>query len=454
AALIAGAYVVWVEATPMRLRVHQWWGQVITVAGVGASMVAVALTGGVDSGYLLLSISPVILAAAFLGARVGIEAALLAAGTLIAVAQFAGQDPVTGTTLVFGALYVMLGTAFAQARRILTEARQRTAEAQAAARSHQRLVTAHRLLDRLAELIESAHLSPHEVARETVRAVRAVLPTAGVAVKLAGPGGPTTVAVEGRRYQPHKEEFPLLMEDRHLGSVGVATAAPLDAETRQVVAAAVSQAAVAVDSIRLLRTIATRAIREERVRLARDLHDDIGPRLASLGLGLDVIIQQSDDRLLVTDLVRLRSGIEATVEQIRTAVADLRAEDGVGLAGRIRTLAEDIPLGGPELVIDLDEAALPGPAVFGDVTAIVSEAVRNAVQHANAGTIRVEGRVGGDGGEVYVRDDGTGFHVADDHAGHFGLVGMKERADRAGANLQVASSPQSGTRVTLRWGAS
>ena len=80
------------------------------------------------------------------------------------------------------------------------------------------------------------------------------------------------------------------------------------------------------------------------------------------------------------------------------------------------------------------------------------EAVRNAARHSEATQIRIEGIVDGANGELAVVDNGHGFDPQLAYAGHFGLVGMQERAVAIGGDLSISSRPGAGTRVTVTWG--
>jgi signal transduction histidine kinase len=84
---------------------------------------------------------------------------------------------------------------------------------------------------------------------------------------------------------------------------------------------------------------------------------------------------------------------------------------------------------------------------------ILQEALANAGRHSRAHTVDVELRAGG--GELWlsISDDGAGFNVEEENAsraGRFGIVGMYERARLIGAELEVSSGPEGGTRVSLR----
>jgi signal transduction histidine kinase len=209
---------------------------------------------------------------------------------------------------------------------------------------------------------------------------------------------------------------------------------------------------IAFANLQLLQDIAGSAVAEERLRLAREMHDDIGPSLASLGLSLDLFaMQQADDPELAAELKVLRSNVTKLVEDVRAKVADLRSAPGPTFTARLMHSTAGME-GTPPIVIDLDERRPPRPAVIADLTSVITEAVRNAHRHSQASKVLVSGRIQRDWGTVQVVDDGVGFDPKIEPRGHFGLVGMRERADRIDATIDFKSKTGVGTVVTVEWG--
>ena len=102
--------------------------------------------------------------------------------------------------------------------------------------------------------------------------------------------------------------------------------------------------------------------------------------------------------------------------------------------------------------VEIDEGTVPPRSVVVDLSAIMTEAFRNALGHADASEIRIEGKIGRDRGWFSVSDDGRGIAHTSLPTGHFGIVGMKERADRIGAQLSIEETPGGGTTIRVRWG--
>lgn len=189
---------------------------------------------------------------------------------------------------------------------------------------------------------------------------------------------------------------------------------------------------------------------EERLRLRRDLHDGLGPKLAALGLKLDAarsLITTSPDRSADL-LTAVKDDIRTTIDDVRRLVYGLRppALDELGLVGAIRECVArfDAP-DSPEFAVDSPELPRLPAAVEVAAYWIVNEAVTNAVRHAHAWHCAVTFAVG-DGLRVLVRDDGAG--LADGWRAGVGTSSMAERAAELGGRLDIVSRPDlAGTEV-------
>ena len=216
-------------------------------------------------------------------------------------------------------------------------------------------------------------------------------------------------------------------------------------------AGAAVHAAGLADALRTSQRRTVQAREEERRRLRRDLHDGLGPMLASVVLGLDAAA-----RLVAADpvgaqrmLAELKREASGAVDDIRRLVYDLRppALDEVGLLGAVRQQAERLSIRDPGMDIRVTaDGPLPELAAATEVAAyrIALEAVSNAARHARAqhcsvlfvadGELRVE-----------VTDDGTG--IAPLSRPGVGLAAMQERATEVGGRCNVSSAVPAGTRV-------
>ena len=140
------------------------------------------------------------------------------------------------------------------------------------------------------------------------------------------------------------------------------------------------------------------------------------------------------------------------VEKVRSSVAMLRRADTTTVVEHIHRIAAELGSGPPAIVVAIDERSPADGAVATEVGAILIEAVRNAAKHADAQKIRIDGYVDAEEGRISVDDDGRGFDAGADYPGHFGLVGMRERAAAIGGFVDIMSVVGRGTTLTVVWG--
>ncbi len=199
------------------------------------------------------------------------------------------------------------------------------------------------------------------------------------------------------------------------------------------------------------------AVLEERTRLARDIHDTLLQGFTGISLKLVAAINRvtepAESVVALRDLVGLA---QQTLTDARRAVWDLRspALAGGDLPAAVRTAAEDC-VRGTEVALEYDVGGPPRP-VDPDVEAVLirvaQEAITNVVKHAAASTVRVRLSFETRGVRLSVIDDGRGFEVEPDfqsYGGHWGLLGMRERASQVHGKLSLRSTPGHGTEVVL-----
>ncbi|MFN2646364.1 MAG: PAS domain-containing sensor histidine kinase [Burkholderiales bacterium] len=194
---------------------------------------------------------------------------------------------------------------------------------------------------------------------------------------------------------------------------------------------------------------------EERARLARDLHDDIGQALTALKIQLESL-QRSGDAALHSRVSEGVQTVQHTLERVRQLSLSLRPPqlDDLGLAAALRShLDRQAGLAGISAHFDATEA--PSELDADTETAcfrVAQEAINNVLRHARAHNLWVRLYTTGGTLALSVRDDGRGFDVerARRQAGtgsSLGLVGMEERAALAGGTLQLRAAPAHGTEV-------
>jgi len=192
---------------------------------------------------------------------------------------------------------------------------------------------------------------------------------------------------------------------------------------------------------------------DERLRIARELHDEVGQKLMAVMLELDGLSRQQEGPAFED----AREGVRETLEEVRLIARRLRPEalDHLGLPSALAALTNSLRgVGGVRIDRRIDRSL---PALPSDVELVVyrvaQEALTNVVRHADSDQAwlvlrRVEGAV-----ELEVVDAGDGFDAARVAEGA-GIRGMRERALLVGAELEILSAPRAGTTVRLRCPAS
>ena len=451
AAIGVTAYTIAMQFIPTRSKDTALVGGLLALLGVVTSLFAIALTGGLDSAYLLYLAVPIFFASAFHGTVLGVLTTFAAIIGLVAVATTSNSASLSTTLPLMVVFYALIGITFSQAHRILIdEPRQEPGIAQ-----FQRLESAHELLADLADLTGEAELNPIPIGRGVLRDLAVIVPYSSGSIAILDGTEEITVATRG---QPGPLDDATTFAIESNGEVlGALRLWPLDGRALSPYQSDIDQnlrsVALAFANVRILQSIAHRAVREERIRLARELHDDIGPSLVSVGLGLDLAIHNGGlDEGDREHLETMRETVSDLVEEIRTTATRLRSSESASLLEHAHSLAADAPANGPSFIVDIDETELPGQRVAGELAAIMTEAVRNALEHADASIIRIEGFVRRDNGTFYVSDDGRGIDSELKLDQRYGLIGMQERAERIGARVSIESPNSGGTDVTVTWG--
>lgn len=188
---------------------------------------------------------------------------------------------------------------------------------------------------------------------------------------------------------------------------------------------------------------------EERGRLARDLHDDIGQALTALKIQVESLRPASAEPAQRSRVDECVETIQSTLERVRQLSLSLRPPqlDDLGLAAALRShLDRQARVAG--LAPHFDAAEAPhdiSPETETACFRVAQEAITNVLRHARARNLWVRLFQSGGRLALTVRDDGLGFDVQSVRG--LGLAGMEERTALAGGSLELRATPGKGTVV-------
>jgi ligand-binding sensor domain-containing protein/signal transduction histidine kinase len=201
------------------------------------------------------------------------------------------------------------------------------------------------------------------------------------------------------------------------------------------------------------------AVLQERNRIAREIHDNLAQEILGISVQLEIVARTmaSTPDAARKHLDRARALVRSSVAEARRYVWDLRSQTleerdlPAALAEMTRRLTAE---SGVQTQFSVGGTFRPlAPQVENNLLRVGQEAVGNAVRHAQARLITVSLDFGAREVRLEVKDDGRGFDAERDdggRGGHFGLVGMRERAEQMGGSAAVRSAPGEGTAVTVR----
>jgi signal transduction histidine kinase len=323
------------------------------------------------------------------------------------------------------------------------------------------------VISRLGRRLE-ATLAPEAVLSTIVKTIREALKLPYTAIALPRDGeGFEAVATSGEHSPADPLVLPLSYGGESVGELLLAPRAPgegFSAADRRLLDDLAHQAGVAVHGVRVMadlqrsRERLVLAREEERRRLRRDLHDELAPTLAALGLSAATVgeLIPTDPKDAAFANEKLQAAIRATVGEIRRLVYDLRppALDELGLIEAIRERASRYGVGdeGFRATVEAPDELPPLPAAV-EVAAyrIVQEALMNVSRHARAYSCTVRLACTDSSSReltIEVTDDGVGLPERPE--GGVGLHSMRERAAELGGECEIVRSWPSGTRVFAR----
>ena len=201
-----------------------------------------------------------------------------------------------------------------------------------------------------------------------------------------------------------------------------------------------------------------KAVLGERTRLAQELHDTVEETLTGIALQLDTAakLYESKPEHALNHLNLARNLMAKSQIEIRRSVWDLRrrALEQFDLSGALQQSARQMTHG-TGIQVELETTgpvqALP-EVVEVNLFRIGQEALTNVIKHSRARRVKIELSFGPQEVVLQIKDNGTGFTLANcpgPSEGHFGLLGMSERAKRIGGQFVPTSAPGKGTTVRV-----
>ena len=181
----------------------------------------------------------------------------------------------------------------------------------------------------------------------------------------------------------------------------------------------------------------------ERLRISHELHDALGLRLTALTLHLEAALQRTQGPAK-GNVEMAQSLARQLLAEVREIVADSAARDGVQLAHALQTLVSSMPE--PQVHLEVAESLrIADPERAHILLRCAQEIITNAARHSHAANLWIVIRHDEDALRIVAHDDGRGSDSAGDG---FGLRGMRERLERAGGELRIATQPGRGFDVT------
>jgi signal transduction histidine kinase len=468
--------------------------------------VLIALSGEWRSPYYLFSLSPLLAAAFFFGMR----RALLAATTLtllFAAALFLSNQPLDWTPIISQWVgYFVIAGVFGYQPVLLTRLHTARDDLE---RAHRDLALIHDLtmslqsapdVSEVEERVLSAVTNDLGFARAVVAlvdqdenvitswmgkardgmALFAADPSHTARLALSPQGGPIAEALLERRKllwahsveTPHAQLntqlgrrpyhlFPMILREHPVGILLVEASADHTPERLRSLEAIASQAAVAVGTTMLCIDRARRlAVQDERLRIAREIHDTASQSLFGLVFSLDACAKllPTQAEQVKHELDELRQLAESTRSQLRHTILDLWPHELTAqqfVADLKKYMGESCRMETLQLQFNVcnDFSRLP-PRLRRGLYRIAQEALTNVAHHAAASEVQLCIALDVQQVDLSIQDDGRGFdpaHVLDAKINpeRFGLRGMIDRAQALGGTCEILSQPHAGTTILV-----
>lgn len=200
------------------------------------------------------------------------------------------------------------------------------------------------------------------------------------------------------------------------------------------------------EELRALSARRATVLEQERTRISREIHDELGQQLTALKFEAAAVERGSHP----PRRGELTASIDAAIHTVRRIATELRPAilDHFGLVAAIEWMSAEVSRRtGIECDCELESGLEIDPALATTVFRIFQEALTNAARHSGATMVQVRLRTNRDRLELIVQDNGKGFTGEGKPVTSLGLIGMRERAKDAGGAVKITGTPGRGTRV-------
>lgn len=205
--------------------------------------------------------------------------------------------------------------------------------------------------------------------------------------------------------------------------------------------------------------LSSEAVSEERDRMARELHDTLEQQLTGVSMQLESIVQSSHEKspAVAERLMLATRMLEHSREEARRSVWDLRNRllETHGLTAALKSIVESAAIdGGPQVELRLSgDASAISSSVDYQLLRMTQEALTNALKHAKAQHVIISLESTTEIHCLTIKDDGVGFDsqvINPTSAPHFGLIGLRERAEKIGARLEIETAIGQGCTIRIQ----
>jgi signal transduction histidine kinase len=194
----------------------------------------------------------------------------------------------------------------------------------------------------------------------------------------------------------------------------------------------------------------------ERTRIAREMHDTVVQGCVGVSTLIEAAVgsARSDQEQMLECLDSARIHLRLTLDEARQALTDLRHDSFEnGLPGALHDLVQAVSREkGVQVTLEQTGAVLPlADSTNRALLLVTREAIRNAVVHGAPEAVSVRLSYGSSAVRLEIQDNGCGLEATPEHlaaAGHFGILGMRERIEQIGGSLEIVSNAGNGTTIT------